>query len=67
MAKYKIFSKISGSNATVWNKENDCALLRFNNGECQTDDIAVAERAKVLGYDVEGLVTKSKRAQKSEE
>lgn len=67
MAKYKIFSKISGSNATVWNKEKDCALLRFNNGECQTDDVSVAELAKALGYSVDGLGAKSKRAPKSEE
>lgn len=67
MAKYKIFSKVIGSNATVWNKEKDCALLRFNNGEYQTDDVSVAELAKELGYSVDGLVAKSKRAPKSEE
>jgi hypothetical protein len=39
---------------TIWDAENDRPLCRFVKGVFQTDDPAVAEQLKGLGYEVTG-------------
>lgn len=41
------------SGKTVWDPEKGKELLKFINGQFETADIYVAEKAKALGYEVE--------------
>lgn len=41
-------------NEIVWDAETDSPLIRFTNGVAETDNKAVANKLKNLGYKVEG-------------
>lgn len=63
-----IHNKLGGSNI-VWDAESDAPLLIFKGGVFETDDSKVAEKAKKLGYDVDGMASieeKPKRGSKKE-
>lgn len=57
----------------VWDADNNKPLLIFKGGLCVTSDVAVAKKAKNMGYEVEGLkaddaegaTEKPKRSKKS--
>ena len=50
----------------VWDVEKDKPLLVCKGGSFETSDEDVARKASELGYEVEGLEAKPKRAKKSE-
>ena len=51
---------------TVWDAENKKPLLTFKNGVFETEDEAIAEKAKALGYEVTGEAKKSGKGKKKD-
>lgn len=54
------------SGKTVWDPEKGKELLKFKDGRFETEDVYVAEKAKELGYEVEGFMAPEK-SQKGQE